>query len=63
MKKTKLSKPQRELLEKAVAEGNTYAVDSYPPVKKLLALGYIEQVGSFCRWSATAEGRKALEGS
>jgi len=59
----KLSKPQRKLLEKAVAEGSTFAVDSYPPVKKLLALGYIEPAKgrSQLRWAPTEAGRKALD--
>jgi hypothetical protein len=62
MKKIKLSEPQRKLLEKAVAEGSTFAVDSYPPVKKLLALGFIQPVRS-CRWAPTQAGRDALKDS
>ena len=62
MKKTKLSEPQRKLLEKAVAEGSTFAVDSYPPVKKLLALGFIEPMKEqSCRWTPTQAGRDALK--
>ena len=59
---TKLSKPQRKLLEKAITEGKTYAVNSYPPIKKLLALGYIEKAqGTNSQWAPTAKGRKVLE--
>jgi hypothetical protein len=58
--KVKLSKAQRALLEKAVAEGSTYAVDYYAPVKKLLALGYIEPAKGQFRWAPTEAGREAL---
>jgi hypothetical protein len=61
MAKVKLSEPQRKLLAKAVADGSTFAVDSYPPVKKLLALGYIERASeTSLRWRATEAGWKAL---
>ncbi len=38
----KLSKKQRELLTQAVNEGQVQAVDWYPPIRKLLALGLIK---------------------
>lgn len=61
----KLSKAQRELLEKAVTYGTVTAVDWHPPIKKLLALGLIEPAKEYNswhnKWVATEAGRKALE--
>ncbi len=58
-----LSKAQRQLLaEVADAKyGPKYAVEWYPPVQKLLALGYIKSDGgSDCKWVVTEAGKAAL---
>lgn len=60
----KLSKAQKDLLTEAAGEQPARAVDSYPPVKKLLALGLIkpfEGKNSYNnRWVITEAGRKVL---
>jgi hypothetical protein len=62
----KLSKAQLAVLNEAVDKGFAQAVDSYPPIKKLLALGFIkpyEGTNSYNnKWVITEAGRKALGG-
>lgn len=57
----KLTKPQLALLREVDAGGN--AVDTYPPAKKLVELGYCvrEQVGYSDYLRITPAGRAALK--
>lgn len=58
----KLTKAQKEMLTEAVDKGKVYAVDTYPPVLKLLAFGFIKRAEGTTRslWVPTDEGRAAI---
>lgn len=60
----KLTRPQLGALRLAAEDGGYRAIDSYPPIRKLVRLGYIAcaDPGNFGNpnWVATDAGRAAL---
>lgn len=59
----KLTKPQQDLLADVVAGGGFTCVDSYPPARKLIALGLIKaRTGPFGTYKIepTDAGRDAV---